>query len=195
MAVKAIIFDCFGVLYRDSSRDFYEQQVPRYAELRPQLTDLNKMADYGLITQDEWFRQVADVTGFPLAQVREYIQSEQVRNQALLEYMQGLRPSYKVGLLSNIGIGVMDQFFPPDERAQLFDTVVLSGEVGLIKPHPEIFHIAAERLGYAPGECVMIDDREDNCSGADAAGMQAIFYQDNHQLQQDLTLLLEADRA
>jgi HAD superfamily hydrolase (TIGR01509 family) len=157
--------------------------------------DLNKMSDYGLITQEEWVDGVAEVTGLSSAYVRQHIQATQVRNQSLVEYIQQLRTSYKVGLLSNIGMGAMDQFFSVEERNRLFDAAILSGEVGLVKPHPEIFRIAAERLGCLPGECIMIDDSLDNCAGADAAGMQAIYYQDNHYLKERLTVLLGESNA
>ncbi|HEY1085956.1 MAG TPA: HAD family phosphatase [Candidatus Saccharimonadales bacterium] len=192
--IKAIIFDCFGVLYVDASHDFYENQVPHYEKLRSALMELNKASDYGLITQDEWTRQVSETTGLPLVFVRQNIQRTNIRNKQLLEYTQQLRTRYKVGMLSNIGKGAMDQFFAAEERKELFDTVVLSSEIGLTKPHPEIFRLTAERLGVQPGECVMIDDLEENCSGADAAGMQAIHYRTNKQTIRDLAAILEEDK-
>lgn len=193
--VKALIFDCFGVLYVDASHDFYQRQVPHYAALRPQLLELNRASDYGLITQAEWVSQVAEVTGLSPEHVRKNIQGTQVRNQALLEYTQRLRRDYRLGMLSNIGMGAMDTFFSPSDRQQLFDAVVLSSEVGLTKPHPEIFHIMASRLGCEVGECVMIDDLEENCAGADAAGMRAVQYVSNAQIMDDLRALLEAENA
>ena len=54
---------------------------------------------------------------------------------------------------------------------ELFDSVVVSGEVGLRKPEPEIYLLAAERLGATPAECVFVDDFEVNAEGATAVGM------------------------
>ncbi len=93
-------------------------------------------------------------------------------------------------MLSNISVDGMDAYFDQKQREQLFDASLLSGEVGLTKPHPGIFELMAERLGVETGECVMIDDIEDNCAGADAAGMKAIHYLGNQQVQRDLALLL-----
>ena len=42
------------------------------------------------------------------------------------------------------------------------------------KPQPEIYRLAAERLGVAPEECVFVDDLRENCEGAEAVGMTAI---------------------
>ena len=188
--IRGIIFDCFGVLYLDASRHFYEHHVPDYERLRPELMSLNKAYDYGLLSQDELDQAVSDLTGLELPFVSEHIQGVHRRNQQLFDYAQTLRPECKIGMLSNIGIGAMDAFFPLTERKELFDAVVLSGEESLTKPHPHIFQIAAARLGLHPSECVMIDDIEENCSGADAAGMKAVLYQSNAQVKTELKLLL-----
>jgi len=59
---------------------------------------------------------------------------------------------------------------------ELFDAVVISGDVGLHKPEPEIFHLGAERLGVPAEECVFVDDLRENCEGAEAVGMTAILH-------------------
>ena len=59
---------------------------------------------------------------------------------------------------------------------ELFDAAVISGDVGLHKPEPEIFHLGAERLGVPPQECVFVDDLRENCEGAEAVGMTAILH-------------------
>jgi epoxide hydrolase-like predicted phosphatase len=61
-----------------------------------------------------------------------------------------------------------------DLLAELFDAVVISAEVGLHKPQPEIYLLAAERLGVEPAECLFVDDLRENCEGAEAVGMTAI---------------------
>ena len=57
---------------------------------------------------------------------------------------------------------------------ELFDIVVVSGEVGLRKPQPEIYLLACERIGADPAECVFADDFEVNAEGASAVGMLGI---------------------
>ena len=58
----------------------------------------------------------------------------------------------------------------------LFDEIVVSGDVGLRKPEPAIYALAAEKAGAAPQRCVMIDDFEHNVAGAQAIGMHAIHH-------------------
>jgi putative hydrolase of the HAD superfamily len=62
--------------------------------------------------------------------------------------------------------------------AELFDVTVISAEVHLHKPQPEIYRLAAERLEVEPAECVFVDDLKENCDGAEAVGMTAIRHRD-----------------
>jgi epoxide hydrolase-like predicted phosphatase len=62
--------------------------------------------------------------------------------------------------------------------AELFDTIVISAEVGLHKPQPEIYRLAAERLEVPPERCVFVDDLRENCEGAEAVGMTAVRHRD-----------------
>jgi epoxide hydrolase-like predicted phosphatase len=59
---------------------------------------------------------------------------------------------------------------------RLFDALVISGEVGLRKPEPEIYRLAAERLGARPEECVFVDDLAVNVRGAAAVGMVGVHH-------------------
>jgi epoxide hydrolase-like predicted phosphatase len=59
---------------------------------------------------------------------------------------------------------------------ELFDVAVISGDVGLHKPEPEIFHLTAEKIGVPPGDCVFVDDLRENCEGAAAVGMTPILH-------------------
>ncbi len=63
-----------------------------------------------------------------------------------------------------------------DRFDRLFDAVVISGDVGLNKPAPEIFRLGAERVGLDPEDCVFVDDLRENCEGAKAVGMTAILH-------------------
>jgi putative hydrolase of the HAD superfamily len=57
---------------------------------------------------------------------------------------------------------------------EIFDDAVISAEVRMHKPEPEIYRLAAERLGVPPEACLFIDDLRENCEGAEAVGMTAI---------------------
>jgi len=68
----------------------------------------------------------------------------------------------------------------------LFEDIVVSGEVGLAKPDPAIFRLAATRAGTSPERLVFIDDSPANVAVADALGMDAIRFEDTGHLRADL---------
>jgi putative hydrolase of the HAD superfamily len=65
---------------------------------------------------------------------------------------------------------------PPPDVDGMFDAVVLSGREGLRKPEPEIYLLAARRLGIRPEDCVFVDDVQANVDGARAVGMTAVLH-------------------
>src|SRR3954453_6576984 len=65
--------------------------------------------------------------------------------------------------------------------AELFDAVVIPAEVGLHKPQPEIYLLAAERLDVDPKECIFVDDLKENCDGAERVGMTPLRHRDHSQ--------------
>ncbi|MCJ7858029.1 HAD-IA family hydrolase [Corynebacterium kalidii] len=63
------------------------------------------------------------------------------------------------------------------QEAGYVDTVVLSGEVGMDKPDPEIFMITADRLGVDVSDCILVDDSILNVKGAVESGLIGVYYQ------------------
>lgn len=80
--------------------------------------------------------------------------------------------------------------YPRADFPGLFDTVVLSGEVGMRKPEKEIFLHAAQTLGLDPAECVFIDDMEANVAAARACGMTGVLHTETATTAQALQELL-----
>ena len=95
---------------------------------------------------------------------------------AMYEIIRTLRGAgFGTALLSN-SWGFDD--YPRADFPGLFDTVVLSGEVGMRKPEAAIFQHAADTLGLDPRECVFIDDVEANVAAATVCGMTAVHHSD-----------------
>ncbi|MDX6637008.1 MAG: putative hydrolase of the superfamily [Solirubrobacterales bacterium] len=80
----------------------------------------------------------------------------------------------RTGLISNSwGLGIYDRA-PID----LFDEAVISGDVGLHKPQPEIYELACKRLGVEASACVFVDDLRENVEGAEVVGMTGVLHRD-----------------
>ena len=92
----------------------------------------------------------------------------------------------RTGLLSNSwGLD-----YPREGWDTLFDTVVISGEVGLRKPDPAIYTLAAERLGLPANQVVFVDDLAPNVRGAVAVGMVGVQHTDVDSTTDELEILL-----
>jgi putative hydrolase of the HAD superfamily len=185
-ALTGLLVDYGGVLTTnvwDSFRAFCEaegidrEEVKRAFRDRPEAMALLRRLEAGELTEEEFSPLFGPIIG-----VRED------RHEGLVDRLfAGMRPEegmiealrraraagLKTGLISNSwGRGRYDR----DSFSQLFDGVVISGEVGLYKPQPEIFRLGAERVGLPPQECVFVDDLRENCAGAEQVGMTAVLH-------------------
>ncbi|MFW2544912.1 HAD family hydrolase [Primorskyibacter sp. 2E107] len=70
---------------------------------------------------------------------------------------------------------------------EIFETLVVSGDVKLIKPDPAIYRLFCDLAGLAPQDCVFIDDKDANCDGARSIGMDAIHFTGAAALETALT--------
>ena len=190
--IKAIIFDCFGVLTTDIWLVFCEG-LPATADIN-RARELNRAFDAGLLTHDEFFDQVEEATGKRPPDIDQMTSTEIIKNEELMTYIRALHGTYKLGILSNIFTDWLTrEFLTADEQA-LFDDILLSYEVKLIKPDHRIFVLAYERLGVEPHEAVMIDDRPDFVEAARSTGMHGITFTDVASLKADLTALLNTNQ-
>jgi 2-haloacid dehalogenase len=71
----------------------------------------------------------------------------------------------------------------------VFDDMVISGEVKMIKPDPEIFKLLLDKIGLYAHECVLIDDSNKNIATAQNLGFITIHYQSPSQLENELSSL------
>jgi epoxide hydrolase-like predicted phosphatase len=76
--------------------------------------------------------------------------------------------------------------YPREEWDEIFDAVVISGEVGMRKPEPAIYRYAAEQLGVAPEACVFVDDLGANVKGAVGVGMVGVKFVNAEQAMEEL---------
>ena len=189
--IKAIIFDCFGVLAEDGWMPIKRKYVGSNVELAEQISDLGKQNEYGLIDNESHLVKMADLIGIDSEILRVSL-NKKVPNEDLFEYITTkLKPHYKVGLMSNANFNVLRDLFTPDQ-AHVFDASVMSFESRLIKPDVRMYKLIAGRLGVEIQECVFIDDQERYCYSAESYGMQGIWYKSNDQLIHDLSDILSA---
>ena len=97
---------------------------------------------------------------------------------------------YKTGLLSN-SWGTSS--YPRERLAELFDVVVISGEIGMRKPDPEIFRLTAQKLEVDAQRCVFVDDHPGHLKGAMEEGMKTVLHRSPDQTIAELEQLVGID--
>ena len=181
--IKAIIFDCFGVVFQDNFGPTYEYFGGDLNKDKDFIADIMHQASSGKIQNGP--QQIADHLGVDLdewSQVRANMDSAGY-NHELLEFVKQLRKEYKVGLLSNIGPSGLSNYMDYSVLEEHFEDIVESAKIGFAKPEARAYEIAANRLGVRLDECIFIDDRQEYVDGATHVGMHAVLFEDVNQLK------------
>jgi putative hydrolase of the HAD superfamily len=183
--IKEIIFDCFGVLTQDGWLGFLKQYGTK--DNLEELRYVNHQADRGVISYDNLLDEIERLTTSTRHEAHRMITTDISINEDVIEIIEKLKSSYKLGLISNVGRPI--EVYLPKQIVDLFDVKTLSYEVGAIKPDKEIFDVHLESSGFSAQETVFIDDRENNCAGAEAAGIKAIWFRNEELLVEELRTL------
>ena len=181
------VFDSFKAFCRaeglpeDSVKNIFRERGEGLALLR----ELEK----GELTADEFSQKFAPLLGVSPDNLVERLFGGAGPDEPMVDAVRRARAAgIKTGLISNSwGNGLA---YDPALLEELFDAVVISGEVGLHKPQPEIFRLGAERIDVAPEQCVFVDDLRENCAGAEAVGMKAILHRGSAGTLPQLEVLL-----
>lgn len=187
--IRAVIFDCFGVLTTDGWLAFKNAYLKSGSDEEREAIELNHQADAGFLSQSEFEARIAVLADVPEIEVSRLINGH-VRNDQLFEYIRDkLKSNYKIGLLSNAADNYLPSLFE-EWQVGLFDEVTFSFEVKIIKPDARMYETIAVKLGCLPEECIFIDDREPFVEGARQVGMQALRFTSNQETQAELEALL-----
>ncbi len=202
MTLRSIYFDIGGVLVRTDNRQPRERLAARLGTTYEALSELvfggesGRRAQLGEISAEAQWEHVCSTVGWPLADWRaleaEFFTGDSL-DGGLLDFIRSLRPRYKTGVISNALSDVRRLAEGRWGMGEIFDTLIFSAEVGIMKPDARIFHLALSVLGVEPAEAVFVDDFAHNIEGARAVGMQAIQFISREQVQQDLTAILKKD--
>jgi epoxide hydrolase-like predicted phosphatase len=198
MSIKAVFFDLGGVIVRT------EFQAPRQQlaeKLGMEYDDLSRIvfegesgvrAALGEITSADHWASVIQRLKRPaseLSRIRDEFFAGDIVDRTLVEYIRSLRGKYKTGLISNAWSDLRD-FVVREKFDDVFDKMIISAEVGALKPEPKIFQIALEQIGVSPNEAVFVDDFKANIVGCEKVGIKGIHFKDAESTMKQLKELL-----
>lgn len=196
--IRAIFFDFGGVLLKTFDGVDHPGIEARFGlepkSLRLMVYRDSRYMDFqvGKCTYDEW---VASIRGALDAQVPDkaadilqaFFESDHPLNPDMVALVRRLHSRYTLGIISNTVPGMEDRMQERiPELIGLFDVRVGSGDVGLAKPDPAIFHHAMAAVGVAPAQSVFTDDYNKHADAARELGMHAFHFTGYDQFVQDL---------
>ena len=186
MSYRAVVFDLWDTLVlwpADDGDGFYRRMADHLGVEHERFTD----AWYELYDSratgplEPSVRAVCEQLGVEedriegLIGVRiDFTRTALVPRPGAVEVLEELRTrGYRLGLISVCSEEV-PQLWEHTELAARIDEPVFSCSVGVAKPDPRIYRIAADRLRVEPGECLFVDDQAGFVEGARTAGMHAL---------------------
>ena len=198
MTIKVVFFDLGGVIVRTEFQTPRQQLADRlgmdYEDLSKIVFDSDSglKASMGEIAADAHWSFIVKRLKRPASEIpliREEFFAGDIVDRTLVEYIRSLRGKYKIGLISNAWSDLRD-FIVREKFDDAFDKMIISAEVGAVKPEPKIFQIALEHFGVKPREAVFVDDFYINIEGCEKVGIKGIHFKDAESTLQQLKTLL-----
>lgn len=197
--IKAFIFDFGGVIVRT------EDYGPRHAwderlglptgsvERAVHHSDIWIQAQLGRIAYHKYWEGVAEMLYMRKEDIAElqhdYFAGDRI-NHRLVKLIRDLRDQgYPIALLSNESLALAERLRTL-KLDDLFDHVLISAQIGVMKPDLTAFRVAVQTLGVAPHEAVFVDDSLPNVRGAQQLGIHAIHCRECDDLRPEFNRLM-----
>jgi HAD superfamily hydrolase (TIGR01509 family) len=200
MSIHAIIWDLGGVLVRTEDYRPRDELAARLGVTRQELEGLvfgnpeDYRAQVGEISYEQQWENALAHLGLPpeeLPAVEQAFFAGDRLDSDLIDFIRDLKINFSTALLSNALSNLRNLINSEWKINDAFHHLIISAEVGLIKPHADIFNLTLELLGMAPHETVFIDDFPKNVEGAQFVGMHAIHFRNPMQCLADLDALIK----
>jgi 2-haloacid dehalogenase len=194
--IKAILFDFGNVLLEWNPRRVYRRYFPNNEEAMEQFLNEVNFMDWNL--QQDKGRTFAEGVAELSKQFPQYSDLIQAYHdhwkdsigdhlEGTVEIMKRLKNAgYELYGLSNWSAETFPIAREEYDFFNLLDDIVISGEVGTVKPEPEIFEITLRRIGRPVNECLFIDDALPNIEQARKMGFATIHFHSPEQLEREL---------
>ncbi|NVN96786.1 HAD family phosphatase [Candidatus Nomurabacteria bacterium] len=181
--INTFIFDCFGVILDPLVMGWYKENRLKYGFVDDNISSFLKEVDLGNASEDDIVDYFMKYDGVNLTkeEMREDIDSHLKLDNNLANIIKKLKEKgFKTVLLSNANASVFERkiYKTYPEFKNLFDDIIISSNIKMIKPNPDIYLYALEKINLKAKESLFIDDSQKNVDGALNVGMQGFLYTD-----------------
>jgi putative hydrolase of the HAD superfamily len=195
-SIRALFWDIGGVLLTNAwdhqERDLaVEHFLLSKPEFEARHKELVTAFEEGKLRMDEYLERTVfyQPRTFSREEFKQFMFSLSRPKPQSLEVARALSGKYFMATINNESRELNQYRIQKFELAEIFDVFVSSCFVGLRKPDERIYRLALDLTQNLPQECVFIDDRRENLTGAEKVGMKAVLMKDAPQLRRDLQAL------
>ena len=186
--IKAIIFDMDGVLV-DSEPFHVEIEKQQFNRHKIQVSDIEHQQYLGVASDVMWHKIAKNHTlNISLEELIQQNRTETIRYFSELKeipVMPGLvdlleklkKKNYRLAVASSSFPEIIELILEKTDLKKYFQIIVSSQEAGKCKPEPDVFLLAAQKLGVKPEDCLVIEDSKNGIRAAKSAKMKCIAYQ------------------
>jgi putative hydrolase of the HAD superfamily len=197
--IRAVLCDVGGVLIHKRRSPDLQRWEPRFASsslglpLAIWLCESSQRAMVGQASVEDVWREIQQTHGLTDAELlafRNDFEGGDYLDEAFVQFLQQMRQTRKIALLSNAWPDARHSFGNIFGLAKVADMMILSCEEGLVKPDPRLYALAAERLQLPHVSIVFIDDYPPHVAAAQTCGMHGVVFETHEQAIADLQALL-----
>lgn len=184
--IKGVIFDCDGVLFesRAANLAYYNAVLTEFGEPPVLPHEVERAHLCHTAASPQVFatllgaeRATAALATAASLDFRRFI-PEMLPEPYLTETLAALAARFPLAVATNRG-NSMHEILVHFDLAHYFHSIVTSRDVVRPKPHPDMLHLAARRLGLAEGELIFVGDSELDCAAAREAGVPFVAYRND----------------
>ena len=181
--INTFIFDCFGVVCEDDLHNWIKKNESDGVILKINRSELFKEFDLGKISENDLLDYFINKENVNLT--REKLQEEldgylnlDIKLTDIIIKLKN--KGFKIVLLSNANASFFERKIYPTypNFKDLFNEIIISSEIGMVKPNKDIYLYTFEKINSKPEESLFIDDSKINVDGALNVGMQGFLYTD-----------------
>lgn len=192
-AIEVVLFDVGGVLSEDRVEHKLADLAARYdvsfERLMAEKDPVRLRADLGQISDADFWREVLATVGVEATPQDVAIESYLEAVPGTLELARQLYGRVRLAILSNDSRELSQARREHHGLDALFNPILISAYIGLVKPDPRVFHHALAELQVPPAACLFIDNVTENVAAAESVGLRALRFRNATDLAAELQAL------